>query len=44
LALSRGRAWVVDVEVGVDVLAGLFVQLARTLAAREGFPGDGGTK
>jgi hypothetical protein len=44
LARLRGRAWVVDVEVGVDALAGLLAQLARTLAARGGFPGDGGAK
>jgi hypothetical protein len=43
--LARGgRAWVVDVKVGVDALAGLFTQFARTLAARGGFPGDGGAK
>jgi hypothetical protein len=43
--LARGgRAWVVDIEVGVDVLAGLLAQLAHAFAARGCFPGDGGAK
>jgi hypothetical protein len=44
LARSRGRVWVVDVEVDVDALACLLAQLARAFAARGGFPGDGGAK
>jgi hypothetical protein len=40
LARSWGRAWVVDVEVGVDALAGLLAQLARAFAARGGFPSE----
>jgi hypothetical protein len=44
LARSRRRGWVVDVEVGIDALASLFAQLARTLAVRECFLGDGGAK
>jgi hypothetical protein len=42
--LTRGASWVVDVEVDVDALAGLLAQLARTFAARGGFPDDGGVK
>jgi hypothetical protein len=37
LARSQRRVWVVDVEVGVDAVAGLYAQLPRTLAARRGF-------
>jgi hypothetical protein len=44
LARSRGRAWVVYVEVGVDALAGLLAQLTRAFTARGGFPSDGGVK
>jgi hypothetical protein len=44
LTCSRGRVRVVDVEVDVDALAGLLAQLACALAARGGFPGDGGSK
>jgi hypothetical protein len=44
LARSRGFAWIVDVEVGVDAIAGLSAQLACAFATRGGFPGDGGTK
>jgi hypothetical protein len=44
LAHSWGRAWIVDVEVGVDALAGLLAQLTRAFAARRGFAGDGGAK
>jgi hypothetical protein len=44
LAFSWGRARVVDVEVGVDALAGLLAQLTRAFAARGGFPSDGGAK
>jgi hypothetical protein len=44
LACSRGHAWVVDIEVGVDALAGLLAQLTRAFAVRGGFPSDGGTK
>jgi hypothetical protein len=32
------RVWVIDVEVGVDAVAGLFAQLPRAFAARGGFP------
>jgi hypothetical protein len=39
-----GRVWVIDVEVGIDALAGLLAQLTRAFAARGGFPGDGGSK
>jgi hypothetical protein len=38
LARSRGRVWVVDVEIGVDAVAGLYAQLPHALAARRGFP------
>jgi hypothetical protein len=44
LARSRGRARIVDIEVGVDAIAGLSAQLARAFATRGGFPGDGGSK
>jgi hypothetical protein len=44
LSRSWGRARVVDVEVGVDALAGLLAQLTRAFAARGGFSGDGGAK
>jgi hypothetical protein len=44
LARSRGRVQVVDVEVGVDALAGLPAQLARAFAARGSFSSDGGVK
>jgi hypothetical protein len=44
LAHSQGCAPIVDVEVGVDAIAGLSAQLARAFAARRGFPGDGGSK
>jgi hypothetical protein len=44
LSRSRGRVWVVDVEVDVDALAGLLAKLARAFAARGGFSGDGGSK
>jgi hypothetical protein len=44
LARSRGCVWVVDIEVGVDAIAGLSAQLAHAFAARGGFPGDGGPK
>jgi hypothetical protein len=44
LARSRGRVWVVDVEVDVDALAGLLAHLACAFAARGGLPGDGGSK
>jgi hypothetical protein len=35
---------VVDVEVGIDALAGLPAQFSCAFAAREGFSGDGGSK
>jgi hypothetical protein len=44
LARSRGRIRVVDVEVGIDTIAGLSAQLTRTFATRGGFPRDGGAK
>jgi hypothetical protein len=34
LARSRGRIRIVDVEVGVDAIAGLSTQLTRAFAAR----------
>jgi hypothetical protein len=43
--LARGgRAWIVDVEVSVDAIAGLSAKLTRAFAARGGLPGDGGPK
>jgi hypothetical protein len=44
LARLWGRVRVVNIEVGVDAIAGLSAQLARTFTARGGFPGDGGPK
>jgi hypothetical protein len=44
LARSRGRAWIVNVEVGVDAVAGLLAQLTRAFATRGGFSRDGGAK
>jgi hypothetical protein len=44
LARSRGRVRIVDVEVGVDAIAGLPAQLARAFAARGGFSHDGGAE
>jgi hypothetical protein len=44
LARSRGRARIVDVEVGVDAVTGLSAQFACAFAARGGFSGDGGPK
>jgi hypothetical protein len=44
LARSRGHAWIVDVEVGVDAIAGLSAQFPCAFAALGGFPGDGGSK
>jgi hypothetical protein len=44
LAYARWHVWVVDVEVGVDALAGLFAQLTHTFAVRGGFPSDGGVQ
>jgi hypothetical protein len=44
LARSRGRAWIVDVEVGVDAVTSLSDQLVRAFTAHGGFPGDGGSK
>jgi hypothetical protein len=38
LARSRRCIWVVDVEIGVNVVAGLYAQLTRAFAARRGFP------
>jgi hypothetical protein len=44
LACSRGRVWIVDVEVGVDAIAGLPAQLARAFATRGGFSCNRGAK
>jgi hypothetical protein len=44
LARSWGRVRVVDVEVSVDVVAGLPTQLARAFAASGTFSNDGGAK
>jgi hypothetical protein len=44
LARSRRHVWVVDVEVGVDAVMGLYAQLPRAFAAREGFPRHGGAE
>jgi hypothetical protein len=44
LARSRGRVRIVDVEVSVDVIAGLPAQFTRALAARGGFSRDRGVK
>jgi hypothetical protein len=38
LARSRRRIWVVDVEIGVNAVAGLYAQLTRAFAARGSFP------
>jgi hypothetical protein len=43
-ARSRGRIRIVDVEVGVDAIAGLSAQLTHAFAARRGFPRDRGAK
>jgi hypothetical protein len=42
--LARGRVQIVDVEVGVDAIAGLSAQLTRAFTARGGFPCDRGAK
>jgi hypothetical protein len=44
LTRSRGRARIVDVEVGFDAATGLSAQLACVFATRGGFSGDGGPK
>jgi hypothetical protein len=44
LARSWGHIWGVDVEIGVDAIAGLSAQLTRAFATRGGFPRDGGAK
>jgi hypothetical protein len=44
LARSRGRVRIVDVEVGVDAVAGLPAQFTRSFAARGGFSRDRGAK
>jgi hypothetical protein len=38
LARSRRRVWVVNVEISVDAVAGLYAQLTRAFAARGGLP------
>jgi hypothetical protein len=38
LARSRRCFWVVDVELGVNAVAGLYAQLTRAFAARRSFP------
>jgi hypothetical protein len=40
----RRRVWVLDVEVGVDAIAGLYAQLPRAFSARGGFPRHGGAE
>jgi hypothetical protein len=44
LAHSRGRVRVVDVEVGVDALAGLPAKLTHAFTAHGGLSSDGGAK
>jgi hypothetical protein len=44
LACPRRHVRVVDIEVGVDAVAGLYAQLPRALAAREGFACHGGAE
>jgi hypothetical protein len=44
LARSRGNVRIVDVEFGVDAIAGLPAQLTRAFAARGGFSSDRGMK
>jgi hypothetical protein len=44
LACSRRRVRVVDVEVGINAIAGLPAQLPRAFAARGCFPRNGGAK
>jgi hypothetical protein len=44
LARSRGCVRVVDIEVGVDALAGLPAQLACAFATRGSFSSNGGAK
>jgi hypothetical protein len=42
--LAPGRVRVVDVEVSINAVAGLYAQLACAFAARGGFPRHGGVK
>jgi hypothetical protein len=44
LAYSQRSVRVIDIEVGIDALAGLPAQLARMFATRRGFSRDGGTQ
>jgi hypothetical protein len=44
LARSRRRVRVVDVEVSVDAVAGLYAQLPHMFAACGGFPRHGGAE
>jgi hypothetical protein len=44
LTRAQWSVWVVDIEVGVDALAGLLAQLAHVFAARRGFSGNGGAQ
>jgi hypothetical protein len=44
LARSRGRVWIVDIEVSVDTITVLPAQLTRVFAARRGFSRDGGSE
>jgi hypothetical protein len=44
LARPRRRIWVVDVEIGVNAVAGLYAQLTRAFIARGGFPRHGGAE
>jgi hypothetical protein len=42
LARSRGRVWIVDIEVSVDTITSFPAQLTRVFATRRGFSRDGG--
>jgi hypothetical protein len=44
LARPRRRVRVIDVEVSVDAVTGLFAQLPRAFVARGGFPSHGGVE
>jgi hypothetical protein len=39
LTRARWRVWVIDIEVGIDVLVDLLAHLAHAFAARRGFSG-----
>jgi hypothetical protein len=44
LARSRRRVRIVDVEIGINAVAGLYAQLTRAFAARGGFSFHGGAE